>query len=74
MRLQSAWWIPRWAGLDNREGEIFVFENGTLVCWGLEEVDAQKFARDFLRGSVVEIGRLPELETEDVEFVTDPEE
>lgn len=74
LKLQSAWWVPRWAGLDNREGEIFVFGNGTLVCWGLEEVDAQRFAKDFLAGSVVEIGSLSELETEDVEFVTDPKE
>ena len=58
IRLQSAWWIPRWAGPNGREGEIFVFGNGSIVCWGLEELDAQKFAKDFLRGSTVEVGRL----------------
>ncbi|EJD06693.1 DUF155-domain-containing protein [Fomitiporia mediterranea MF3/22] len=74
IRLQSAWWIPRWAGLDGKEGEIFVFENGSLVCWGLEEADAHKFARDFISGSIAEVGHLEEVETEDVEFVTDPNE
>ena len=74
IRLQSAWWIPRWAGLVGKEGEIFVFENGSIVCWGLEERDAHKFARDFIVGSVAEVGQLEEVETEDVEFVTDPNE
>ena len=74
VRLQSAWWMPKWAGLDGREGEIFVFENGSLVCWGLEEGDAQKFARDFISGSFAEVGHLKDPETEDVEFVTDPTE
>ncbi|PAV16037.1 hypothetical protein PNOK_0765700 [Pyrrhoderma noxium] len=101
--IQSAWWIPRWAGrgkgvlsdanngksglegkegkggiegngkLEN-EGEIFIFGNGTVVCWGLEEGDARKFVRDFIGGSNAEVGRLAEYETEDVEFVTDPNE
>ncbi|THH06429.1 hypothetical protein EW145_g4092 [Phellinidium pouzarii] len=50
MRLQSSWWVPKWAGLDGREGEIFVFGNGSLI------------------------GHLKEAETEDIEFVTDPNE
>lgn len=74
IQIQSAWWIPRWAGLDGREGEIFVFESGSIVCWGLEESDAQKFARDFISGTFAEVGSLREPETEDVEFVTDPKE
>ncbi|OCB84712.1 DUF155-domain-containing protein [Sanghuangporus baumii] len=74
IRLQSSWWIPRWAGLAGKEGEIFVFENGSIVCWGLEERDAQKFARDFISGSPAESGHLSEPETEDVEFVMDPNE
>ncbi|KAI5119439.1 hypothetical protein M0805_008378 [Coniferiporia weirii] len=74
VRLHSAWWIPKWAGLDGREGEIFIFGNGSLVCWGLEETDARKFSRDFISGTFAEMGRLKEPETEDVEFVTDPNE
>ena len=74
MNLHSSWWIPKWAGLEGREGEIFIFENGSLVCWGLEDQDVQKFARDFITGSFGEVGHLKEPETEDVEFVTDPNE
>ncbi|KAH8118076.1 DUF155-domain-containing protein [Phellopilus nigrolimitatus] len=74
LKLQGAWWIPKWAGLEGREGEIFVFGNGSVVCWGLEEIDAHKFARDFISGSFAEVKPLTEPETEDVEFVTDPKE
>lgn len=74
LNLHNSWWVPKWAGLEGREGEIFVFENGSLVCWGLEEKDVQKFAKDFIVGSVAEVGHLKEPETEDVEFVTDPNE
>lgn len=72
--LHSAWWLPRWAGLNGREGEIFVFGNGSLVCWGLEESDARKFAKDFITSTFVEAGHLKEAETEDIDFVTDPNE
>lgn len=74
LSLHGSWWVPKWAGLEGREGEIFVFENGSLVCWGLEEKDAKKFAKDFIVGSFAEVGHLREPETEDVEFVTDPNE
>lgn len=72
--LHSAWWLPRWAGLNGKEGEIFIFGNGTLVCWGLEENDARKFAKDFITSTFAELNHLKEAETEDVEFVTDPTE
>ena len=72
--LHSAWWLPRWAGLNGKEGEIFIFGNGTLVCWGLEETDARKFAKDFITSTFAESNHLKEAETEDIEFVTDPTE
>ena len=51
-----------------------MFENGSLVCWGLDENDARTFAKQYINRVVVEVAHLAEPETEDVEFVTDPNE
>ncbi|KAI0091283.1 hypothetical protein BDY19DRAFT_934917 [Irpex rosettiformis] len=73
--LHESWWVPKWkSGPDSKEGEIFIFGNGSFVCWGLGELDAEAFARDVLRKAKAEIGRVWEPETEDLEFVTDPSE
>jgi uncharacterized Rmd1/YagE family protein len=66
--LHDAWWVPHWGD----GGEIFVFSNGSFVCWGLKEGEAQRFAREILSPS--EVGRLKDPETEELEFVTDPTE
>lgn len=66
--LHDAWWVPHWGN----GGEIFVFSNGSFVCWGLGEGEAQQFAREVLAPS--EVGRLKDPETEELEFVTDPTE
>lgn len=71
--LQEAWWVPKW-GANGKQGEVFVFGNGSIVCWGLGEEEAAKFARDVLRKAKAEVGALQEPETEDLEFVTDPSE
>ncbi|TDL16568.1 hypothetical protein BD410DRAFT_777074 [Rickenella mellea] len=71
--LHEAWWIPRW-GKPGSEGEVFVFENGSFVCWGLEEKEATRFVGEVIRKSRAEVDRLLDPETEDVEFVTDPNE
>jgi len=55
-------------------GEVFVFANGSFVCWGLGEAEARKFAAEVLAKAGVEVERLSEFETEDLEFVTDPSE
>lgn len=73
MRLHDSWWVPSWSS-GQRSGEVFIFENGSLVCWGLDEDDATKFAKEYVRGNQAEIGKLKEPETEDIEFVTDPEQ
>jgi uncharacterized Rmd1/YagE family protein len=57
-----------------REGEIFIFSNGSFVCWGLAEEDAMRFRRDVLTPSRAEVGPLAEPETEELEFATDPSE
>jgi hypothetical protein len=69
--LHESWWVPHWQG-----GEVFVFANGTIVCWGLGEASARKFARDVIGGASLsaEIAQLKEDETEELEFVTDPTE
>ncbi|KAF8442320.1 hypothetical protein L210DRAFT_3620876 [Boletus edulis BED1] len=67
-KLHDAWWIPRWG----QNGEIFVFGNGSFVCWGLSEDEARQFAKDTL--APCEVGSLQEPETEELEFVTDPNE
>jgi uncharacterized Rmd1/YagE family protein len=70
--LFDAWWIPRW-GKPGKEGEIFVFSNGSFVCWGLEEEEAKRFAEkviNFVPG--VEVSSLKDAETEELEFVIDP--
>ncbi|KAH7101997.1 hypothetical protein BKA62DRAFT_743179 [Auriculariales sp. MPI-PUGE-AT-0066] len=67
--LQDAYWVPKW-----RQGEIFVFGNGSTVSWGLEEAELDEFRAKFIAKANIEVERLPEPETEDLEFVTDPNE
>ncbi|KZT00801.1 uncharacterized protein LAESUDRAFT_764329 [Laetiporus sulphureus 93-53] len=71
--LHDAWWVPKWEE-DNQEGEIFIFANGSFVCWGLGEDQAKKFAWKVITQSKAEVAPLKEPETEDLEFVTDSEE
>lgn len=70
--LHESWWIPKW-GDEGREGEVFVFSNGSIVCWGLGEEDAKRFAVEVIdRTPGIEVGPLKEHETEELEFVFDP--
>lgn len=71
--LHESWWVPKW-GEQGREGEIFVFANGSFVCWGLGEEDARRFAAEVVSRPEIEIAPLKEPETEELEFVTDPTE
>ncbi|KAG1717783.1 hypothetical protein EDD22DRAFT_754906, partial [Suillus occidentalis] len=66
--LHDSWWVPHWGD----GGKIFVFSNGSFVCWGLGEGEARRFAREVLAPS--EVGRLKDPETEELEFVTDSTE
>lgn len=67
-KVHDAWWVPRWG----ERGEAFVFPNGSFVCWGATEEEAQLFAKNVLKHC--EIGSLQEPETESLDFVTDPNE
>lgn len=57
-------------------GEIWVFNNGSFVTWGLTEEEGRAFERDILKrkGSGIEIEPLSpsEYEVEEVDFVVDP--
>lgn len=66
-------WVPKW-GRAGKEGEIFVFANGSFVCWGLEEIDARRFSKEVIERSSAAVSRLVEPESEDLDFVTDPNE
>ncbi|OSD06578.1 hypothetical protein PYCCODRAFT_1360731 [Trametes coccinea BRFM310] len=73
--LHDAWWVPKWTdAATGKDGEVFVFANGSFVCWGIGEEGAMRFAQEVLAKSGAEIAPLKEPETEDLEFVTDPEE
>ena len=73
--LHDAWWVPRWTDkVSGKEGEVFVFGNGSFVCWGLGEDAAARFAAEVLAPTSAAVAPLKEPETEDLEFVTDPEE
>ncbi|KZP23799.1 hypothetical protein FIBSPDRAFT_918987 [Athelia psychrophila] len=72
-KLHESWWVPRW-GENGKEGEVFVFSNGSFVTWGLAEADARRFADTVLSKPGFQIGSLREPETEELEFVTDPTE
>jgi uncharacterized Rmd1/YagE family protein len=57
-------------------GEIWVFNSGSFVTWGLTEEEGRAFLRDVIRhkGARVESERLAadEYEVEEVDFVVDP--
>ena len=82
--LHDAYWVPKWSssgdgegageGAARHEGEVFIFSNGSFVCWGLGEEDARQFRRDVLTPARAEVGPLAEPETEELEFATDPSE
>ena len=76
--LHDAYWVPKWSSGEGegerREGEVFIFSNGSFVCWGLAEEDAVRFRRDVLTPARAEVGPLAEPETEELEFATDPSE
>lgn len=77
--LHEAYWIPKYKFRDeelgeDKEAEIFVFANGSFVCWGMTEEHAVMFQKEVLKKTGAEISSLKEVETEELEFVTDPSE
>ncbi|KAF7771556.1 hypothetical protein Agabi119p4_5867 [Agaricus bisporus var. burnettii] len=73
--LHESWWIPKWTGKNGREGEIFVFSNGSYVCWGLGEDEALAFKEQVIdKAAGLEVAPLREMEDEELEFAVDPSE
>ena len=56
-----------------QNAELFVFGNGSIVSWGLDEEALARFRAEVVRPGV-EVEPLREPETEELEFVTDPHE
>lgn len=58
-------------------GEIWVFNSGSFVTWGLTEEEGRAFLREVIRrkGTMVEVDRLGqrEYEVEEMDFVVDPD-
>ncbi|QRV75452.1 required for meiotic nuclear division protein 1 [Ceratobasidium sp. AG-Ba] len=72
-RVHAAWWIPKWRGKGG--GEIWIFDSGSCVFWGLSEAEARMFVAEVvMRVKGVEKERLKAMELEELEFVTDPNE
>lgn len=68
---EEAWWIPSWRH-NSDDCEVWLFPNGSLVCWGGGEEAAKAFADEFLdRDKKIQVGKLDEAESEELDFVTD---
>lgn len=79
IRFEEALWVPLTsANAGGEEGdatEVWVFRNGTVVCWGLEEDAARAFVEQLVNSSPSsQISPLKVVETEELEFVVDPAE
>ncbi|KAF8340426.1 uncharacterized protein EI90DRAFT_3116981 [Cantharellus anzutake] len=73
-RFEDAIWVPT-NEPGGSQGEVWIFGNGAIVCWGLDEESARTFAQHItLRTPHAIILPLREFETEELEFVTDPAE
>lgn len=74
--LAESLWIPNLQKCidGSTGGEAFIFENGCVISWGVQEETAQRFIQLKMTGRGVELGKYTEEETEEVEFVTDPSE
>ena len=72
-RFEEALWAP--VNITSSHGEVWIFGNGAMVCWGLAEESARIFAQSItLRSPHAVFSPLRVFETEELEFVTDPAE
>ncbi|KZV88989.1 DUF155-domain-containing protein [Exidia glandulosa HHB12029] len=71
---EDAYWVPKWRAGEGDGAEVFLFDNGSIVGWGMDSWDElERFVGEVMRPGV-EVGRLVEWEREELEFVTDPHE
>jgi uncharacterized Rmd1/YagE family protein len=61
-----------------KEGEIWIFKSGSFVTWGMSHAEGRTFIREVVRNkrTKIEAGPIPhhDIQTEEVDFVTDPSE
>jgi len=61
-----------------KEGEIWIFKSGSFVTWGMSHAEGRTFIREVIRNKKarIEAGPIPhpDIQTEEVDFVTDPSE
>jgi uncharacterized Rmd1/YagE family protein len=61
-----------------RDGEIWIFKSGSFVTWGMSLAEGRTFIREVIRNkkSRIEVGAIPhhDIQTEEVDYVTDPSE
>jgi uncharacterized Rmd1/YagE family protein len=80
VRFEEAFWTPVAArdepsSSSSVSGEAWVFGNGTVVCWGLQEGGSRRFVDDLIKRSQnAQVAPLKQIETEELEFVIDPAE
>lgn len=60
----EAIYLPKWSppGDDSQSGEVFLFENGSIVSWGLTPSGMEAFLRTVIRGSSGVFDKLPFIE------------
>ncbi|KAG8917035.1 hypothetical protein FRC01_002702 [Tulasnella sp. 417] len=75
IEFEEAFWLPAWS-YKGEPCEVWVFHNGSVVIWGAGEDAAKKFISDvFERDRSSTFGKiLSHAESEELEFVTDPNE
>ncbi|KAG8954482.1 hypothetical protein FRC04_011809 [Tulasnella sp. 424] len=75
IEFEEAFWVPAWS-YKGEPCEVWVFFNGSVVIWGAGEDAARKFISDvFERDRSSTFGKiLAHAESEELEFVTDPNE
>lgn len=81
MQFEEAYWTPLPSNsapsttVKGGEGEAWVFRNGTVVCWGLEEQASREFVENLVNDAYpAQVSPLKMVETEELEFVIDPAE
>lgn len=81
VRFEEALWTPitvagnEPSSSSSVSGEAWVFGNGTVVCWGLQEGASRNFVDDLIKRSQgAQRAPLKQVETEELEFVIDPAE
>jgi required for meiotic nuclear division protein 1 len=80
--VEDALWVPQWeetgssrAGSSQKaQGEVWIFGNGSIVCWGLDEEAAHRLVKQVIDRPGIQVEPISEAEVEELEFVTDPTE